>query len=238
MKKHLSKIRIMELGLNLEGKVEATEAERAHIEACRICAETLEQEQRLTSLLSCECEHYREDLPDDFVAKTRARFLSPIQEQEKEQLETRQLKETRQLETEQTNISDQKARKATSVTGRSDRGVQKDLKALGALTLVGGLSFALGLMIVFFLVFPSYLVSLLVAFARTLVTIQVGLVLLAKSPSLAVMTFAYGGVTLLFCIGLFSHAIKSFQPQVLTPKPRKSCIQTTGPTREKTKSKK
>jgi hypothetical protein len=73
---------------------------------------------------------------------------------------------------------------------------------LGVAGIVAAMCAALGLVLVLGYVFPSIPIAIVVALARVLALVQVGLVVLARTPALALVVLAYGLVTLLFCTGV------------------------------------
>lgn len=73
---------------------------------------------------------------------------------------------------------------------------------LGVGVIVAGLCATLGMVLALSFVFPSIPIAIVVGLARVLALVQVGLVVLARTPALALVVLAYGVVTLLFCTGV------------------------------------
>lgn len=174
MKEHLSKARLLELGLDTT--LAPTEEERLHLEGCSQCAKTLQEERALTARLEASRKELRDELPSGFVAATQARFLEAL---------------------------DPTPARAASAARAAARPLAWEIG------IVLGLCFTLGALLLTFVVFPSFFVALVVAFARTLSTFQVVLEVLAKTPALASVTFVYASVTLVFCTTLVSRMLRS-----------------------------
>ena len=76
MKAHLSKARLLELGLDTT--LAPTEEEHLHLEGCSECAKTLQEERAFTARLEASREELRDDLPRGFLSATQARFLEAL----------------------------------------------------------------------------------------------------------------------------------------------------------------
>lgn len=68
--------------------------------------------------------------------------------------------------------------------------------------LAVGLMAALGAVALVFHLFPSVPITVVVAMARLLALVVVGINVLLRTPALAAVVLAYGTVTVLFCTGL------------------------------------
>ena len=79
---------------------------------------------------------------------------------------------------------------------------------LGVVGVVTAMCAALALVSALAYVFPSIPIAIVVGLARVLALVQVGLVVLARTPALALVVLAYGVVTLLFCTGVIGGVVR------------------------------